>query len=147
MLPSNQKHIIEQAKFTYYQLGKVFGKQTKTIEDKGKNQISAIKESGKQIIESNEVAKNDFNIDKSGVLHEKQKEIFNRLVKERALEFDDINYMIDTNKLVNRFKTNGNELKDFGNYQMPLKLFEDLSDGDINPKEVLKNQKVQIRLK
>ena len=30
---------------------------------------------------------------------------------------------------------------------MPLKLFEDLSDGDINPKEVLKNQKVQIRLK
>ena len=128
-------------------MGKVFGKQTKTIEDKGKNQISAIKESGKQIIESNEVAKNDFNIDKSGVLHEKQKEIFNRLVKERALEFDDINYMIDTNNLVNRFKTDGNELKDFGNYQMPLKLFEDLSDGDINPKEVLKNQKVQIRLK
>ena len=73
MLPSNQKHIIEQAKFTYYQLGKVFGKQIKTIEDKGKNQISAIKESGKQIIESNEVAKNDFNIDKSGVLHEKKK--------------------------------------------------------------------------
>ena len=128
-------------------MGKVFGKQTKTIEDKGKNQISAIKESGKQTIESNEVAKNDFNIDKSGVLHEKQKEIFNRLVKERALEFDDINYMIDTNNLVNRFKTDGNELKDFGNYQMPLKLFEDLSDGDINPKEVLKNQKVQIRLK
>ena len=26
------------------------------------------------------------------------------------------------------------------NYQMPLKLFEDLTDGDINPKEVLKNK-------
>ena len=35
ILPSNQKRIIEQAKFTYYPLGKAFGKQTKTIEDQG----------------------------------------------------------------------------------------------------------------
>ena len=35
ILPSNQKQIIEQAKFTYYPLGKAFGKQTKTIEDQG----------------------------------------------------------------------------------------------------------------
>ena len=73
ILPSNQQQIIEQAKFTYYPLGKAFEKQTKTIEDQGTNQISAIKESGKQILESNEVSKNDFNIDKSGVLYEKQK--------------------------------------------------------------------------
>ena len=33
ILPSNQKQIIEQAKFTYFPLGKVFEKQTKTIED------------------------------------------------------------------------------------------------------------------
>ena len=37
-------------------------------------------------------------------------------------------------------KTGGNEPNNFGNHQMPLKLFEDLRDGDINPKEVLKNQ-------
>ena len=79
--------------------------------------------------------------------HEKQKERFNRLVKERALEFADIKYKIDTNNLVYRFKTGGNEPEDFVNYQMPLKLFEDLRDGDINPEELLKNQKkVQIRL-
>ena len=30
--------------------------------------------------------------------------------------------------------------KDFGNYQMYVKLFEDLRDGGINSKEVLKNQ-------
>ena len=33
ILPSNQKQIIEKAKFTYYTLGKAFEKQTKTIKD------------------------------------------------------------------------------------------------------------------
>ena len=33
ILPSNQRQIIEQAKFTYSPLGKAFEKQTKTIED------------------------------------------------------------------------------------------------------------------
>ena len=47
ILPSNQKQTIEQAKFTYSPLGKAFEKQTKTIEDQGKNRISAIKEQGK----------------------------------------------------------------------------------------------------
>ena len=70
-MPSNQQQIIEQAKFIYFPLGKAFEKQTKTIEDEGKNQINAIKEGGKQIIESNEVAKNDFNIDRSDVRHQK----------------------------------------------------------------------------
>ena len=132
--------MIEQAKFTYSPLGKAFEKQTKTIEDQGKNQISAIKERGKQITESNEVAKNDFKIDRSGASHEKQKEIFNRHVKERAFEFSDIKDKIDPNNLVYIFKTGGNESKDFGNYQMSLKLFEDLRDGNINSKEELKNQ-------
>ena len=123
--PYNQQQMIEQAKFTYFPLRKPFEKQPKTIEDHGKNQISAIKESGKQIIESNEVAKNGFNIDRSGVSHEKQEEILDRLVKERALEFSDIKDKIDPNNLVYIFKTGGNEPKEFSNYQMPLKLFED----------------------
>ena len=67
----------------------------KQLKIKEKNQISTIKESGKQITESNEVAKNDFNIDKSGVLLEKQKEIFNRLSEERAFEFSDVKSKID----------------------------------------------------
>ena len=33
ILPSNQKPIIEQAKFTYSPLGKAFEKQIKTLED------------------------------------------------------------------------------------------------------------------
>ena len=35
ILPSNQKQIIEQAKFTYSPLGRAFEKQTKTVEDHG----------------------------------------------------------------------------------------------------------------
>ena len=38
-LPSNQKQIIEQSKFTYSPLRKTFEKQTKTIEDHGKKQV------------------------------------------------------------------------------------------------------------
>ena len=37
MLASNQRQIIEQAKFTYSPLGKAFEKQKKTIEEEGKN--------------------------------------------------------------------------------------------------------------
>ena len=39
ILPSNQQQIIEQARFTYSSLGKVFEKQIKTIEDQGRNRL------------------------------------------------------------------------------------------------------------
>ena len=42
ILPSNQRQIIEQAKFTYSPLRKAFKKQTKTIEDQGKKQVDAL---------------------------------------------------------------------------------------------------------
>ena len=41
-LPSHQSQIIEQAKFTYFPLGKAFKKQTKTIEDYGRKQAEAL---------------------------------------------------------------------------------------------------------
>ena len=97
---SNQKQIIEQTKFTCSPAGKAFEKQTKTIEDQGKNQICVIKEHGKEIIESNKVAKNDFNINKSGVSNEKH-----RRVEEKVHEFPDIKDKSDPNKLEYKFKT------------------------------------------
>ena len=39
ILPSTQQQIIEQSKSTYSSLGKAFEKQTKTIEDQGKNRL------------------------------------------------------------------------------------------------------------
>ena len=38
-MPSNQRQIIEQAKFTYSLLGKPLEKQTKTTEEQGRKQI------------------------------------------------------------------------------------------------------------
>ena len=43
ILPSNQKRIIEPAKFTYSPSGKAFEKQIKTIEGQGKKQVEALK--------------------------------------------------------------------------------------------------------
>ena len=39
ILPSDRSRIIEQAKFEYSHLEKTFEKQTKTIEDQGKNKL------------------------------------------------------------------------------------------------------------
>ena len=43
ILPSNQRQIIEQAKFTYSPLGKASEKQTKTIEEQGRNKKMLLK--------------------------------------------------------------------------------------------------------
>ena len=47
ILPSDQSRIIEQNKFTYSPLNKVFERQIKTIEDKREKQIKALEEHGK----------------------------------------------------------------------------------------------------
>ena len=43
VLHSDQRRVIEQAKFTYSALGKALEKQRKTIEDQGEKQIKARK--------------------------------------------------------------------------------------------------------
>ena len=65
------------------------------------------------------------------------KEIFKKLIKERALDFADIKDKFDLN---NDIKTKENKPKNFRNYQILLQLFENLMVGDVNPKEVLGNE-------
>ena len=84
ILPSNQKQIIEQAKFTYSPLGKAFGKEIKTIEDQGERQIKAIQNQG----EIKTIKKYTNNEDSP--LIPKQKEIFNNLADERNKEITDL---------------------------------------------------------
>ena len=60
ILPSNQKQIIEQAKFTYSPLGKAFEKQTKTIEDQGPKQIKAIEDKSWLLIIMKIIIKIDY---------------------------------------------------------------------------------------
>ena len=47
ILPSDQSRIIEQNKFTYSPLNKVFERQIKIIEDQREKQIKALEEHGK----------------------------------------------------------------------------------------------------
>ena len=49
ILISDERRVIEQAKFLYSPLGKAFEKQIKTIQDQEKKQIKAIQEHGKQL--------------------------------------------------------------------------------------------------
>ena len=57
ILPSDQRRVIEQAKFTYYPFGKALEKQRKTVEDQGIKQVEVLKSletEENQEVESNE---------------------------------------------------------------------------------------------
>ena len=86
ILPSDQGRIIEQAKFAYSPLGKTLEKQTKTIETQGK--LKAIEDHGKQMVESNELIKKDFNINRYSIsLEEQKKKNLMNLLKKGFLNF------------------------------------------------------------
>ena len=42
--------------------------------------------------------------------------------------------------MIYKYKTEGVSPKDFSNHQNQIELFKNLRDGNINPKEVLKDQ-------
>ena len=91
ILPSNQKQIIEQAKFTYSPLGKTFEKQIKTIEDQGKKQVEALKDlkPEEQTIAIENESNGKFLI---------QKEIYDKLLDDRADDIPEIAKEINYNK-------------------------------------------------
>ena len=78
ILPSNQQQIIEQVKFTYSPLGKVFEKQIKTIEDQGRKQIDALADLKPKKIKRRETKPNkygDYFIDGLAKIRESYKPI------------------------------------------------------------------------
>ena len=91
ILPSNQQQIIEQEKFTYSPLGKTFEKQIKTIEDQGKKQVEALKDLKPE--EQTIAIENDSN----GKLSI-QKEIYDKLLDDRADDIPEIAKEINYNK-------------------------------------------------
>ena len=87
ILPSTQQQIIEQTKFTYYPLGKVFDKQIKTIEDQRKKQVDALN----TLKSDNKITIEKYKYDpKDAPFISKQKEIFNKLVDERLEKINDL---------------------------------------------------------
>ena len=93
VLPSNQKQIMEQAKFNYSTLGKAFGKQIKTIEDQGEKLVKAL-----NTLKAIKAYKSNDNENSS-----KHKEIFDKLSIEKIAEIN-ISKEIDFNNLTYHFK-------------------------------------------
>ena len=119
---SNQQHIIEQAKFTYSPLGKAFEKQTKTIEDQGKNQVEALEDlKPKEQTEAIESKSNNQSKTKTKTmfndLSSTKKSVMNKLyqsVDYNNLKFDyvgstkDVSFFeyMDSRKHFNKIKNN-----------------------------------------
>ena len=79
--------MIEQARFTYFSLGKAFEKQVKTIENQGEKQKKPLEDHGQQLVEYNELIKKDFNIDRDSMSYVEQKKVFNKVIRKRSSEF------------------------------------------------------------
>ena len=97
ILPSNQQQIIEQAKFTYSPLGKAFEKQIKTIEDRGKKQVDALKNL-KPIKQSKAITYDDDDNDDDDVDDEsleQKKETYNKILDEKLDEIQELSRETD----------------------------------------------------
>ena len=131
ILPSNQKQIIEQAKFTYSPLGKAFEKQIKTIEDQGEKQIDAF-----QDLKPKEQTKQTE--DKSNN-QPKSKTIFNDLINKRKKIMSKLYDSVDYNNL--KFEYVG-PTKDvsFYEYKDSKELFNAIKNNQIKFSEVKNKQ-------
>ena len=94
ILPPNQQQIIEQAKFTYSPLGKVFGKQIKTIkvqEEKQAKALENLRDQEKQV-DNIRIIKISYYIQKNAK--------FLRIFEKRVNKIEDLTKTIDGNNLI-----------------------------------------------
>ena len=56
------------------------------------------------MVESNELVKKDFNIDRDSIPFDEQRKIFNELLKERPSEFKDLEKRINLDNLIYKYK-------------------------------------------
>ena len=91
ILPSTQKQIIEQTKFTYSPLGKAFDKEIKTIEDQGKKQVDALEKlKPKEEIKTIESTSNNLS---------RAATVFNELISKRKELMNKLYDSVDYNNL------------------------------------------------
>ena len=97
ILISDQRRVIEQAKFTYSHLGKALEKQTKTIEEQGKRLIDNITNQNKRL-----AALTNIDDDHKDIY----KKIFEEVAKQRFDEIKILNDEINQNNFIYYFKPN-----------------------------------------
>ena len=132
ILPSNKQQIIEQAKFTYSPLGKVFEKQIKTIEDQGEKQIKAIRDNRKQLISGDDY--------KNRLLISKETEIFKDIYHKRLDKIEELNNKIDYDNLKYVVEKSGLQYN-FNKIKDPITFLNDISEGKISVEEAKEKQK------
>ena len=126
ILPSNQQQIIQQAKFNYSPLGKVFEKQRKAIEDQGEKQVKAIQDN--QLVN---IKNYDY---KNKLLFSKEREIFKDIYKKKLDEKEEMNNKIDYNDLEYVVLSNDMAYK-FSVEKDPISLLNDIKNGKTTLKE------------
>ena len=137
ILPSNQQQIIQQAKFTYSPLGKVFEKQIKTIEDQGKKQVKAIQDN-RHLVNIND---DDY---KDKLLHSKEREIFQDIYNKRLDKIEELNNKIDYDNLKYVVVGTGDEYN-FDNLDEPLTLLNNIKKGEISMKKAIEQQHIFLK--
>ena len=120
ILPSNRKQTIGQAKFTYSPLEKAFQKQTKTIEDQGKEQVDTLKTLKPTELEEIE----DKSDDNEKLL--KYKEVFNEPSNEKISEIYSISKEIDFHNLTFHFKGSNTAPINFIDFRGPLHIYNEI---------------------
>ena len=127
IFPSNQRQIIEQAKFTYSPLGRAFEKQTKTIKDQGGKQIKAIQE--KQLVNINKDV--DY---KDKLLLSKEREIFKDIYNKRLDKIEELNNKIEYDNL-QYVAVNSGKIYNFSELKDPLTFLNEIKKGKTSLEE------------
>ena len=137
ILPSNRQQVMEQAKFAYSLLGKVFEKQTKTIEGQGEKQRKAIQD--KRPLKS--IEKYYYSINDSPLVL-KEEEIY-KFTEESFEKINILDKKVDTNKLVFKYKGKTAD-EDFGNFDNAHDLTDKIRNGE-NSLNDAKDDQIKLR--
>ena len=125
-LPSNQKQIIEQPKFTYSPLAKPFEKQTKTIKYK-KKQVEALKD----------LTDNKKQLDNADDYKNK---LFQNIYNERLNKIEKLTKKIGDNDLNFIVSSTGSET-DFSEADDPITFLNKIKSNEITLEEAKASQK------
>ena len=127
ILSSSNQQVIEQARFTYYLLGKALDKQIKTIKDQGKKQVDALNTIKSDNHEKLEI-KNKNIIPKSACASDEAKKEINKILKiEKNIDREKLVY--DAGKYMYDFRT-FNIIRTFGEDIYEGKITLEEADGD-----------------
>ena len=116
-------------------MGKAFEKQTKTIEDQTKiikDKKGQTKETGKQLDKHDDIKKDNLSINK-------QREIFNKLIKERRETMHELHSSVKFDNLSYDYKV-PTEDKDFSKYNNAKSLFDMIKNKEISLSRAEENQ-------